>query len=345
MNKVAAVGGSGGAALVVVLLVFGTGTPMEAPTQADKLPRVLGGSIPPTINVTDFNIGNEVPRFMDAGPGVSGQSERTVNPEHSKYDGLLVLDGYEHLHVYKDQRGDKDVMLGKEPVSPPITHWEALYSGQYIWITIVPNEKGYSHTMPLNKGYRWVAINDDIVSAAFKGMDQLVDWDGNDLAVRPSDLWFASDSLSYTIRGHISLEESLRLAHVLLSVEDYEPISSPKNGYLVGAILTDMTLSLSSGDILSVEVDEGIPAIVISVELDEDGRLVIENPMENLRKAFPNSCFDEYIILVDGEEVVIDEISMNIVALSVKEDSQRIEIFPFIYLSSPVQSNCPELAT
>ncbi len=48
-----------------------------------------------------------------------------------------------------------------------------------------------------------------------------------------------------------------------------------------------MALSLSSGGILSVKVDEKIPAIVINVELDEDGRLVIDNPLKNLRKTFP----------------------------------------------------------
>ena len=29
---------------------------------------------------------------------------------------MLVLDGYEHLHAYKDQRGHKDVILGKVAV-------------------------------------------------------------------------------------------------------------------------------------------------------------------------------------------------------------------------------------
>ena len=113
----------------------------------------------------------------------------------------------------------------------------------------------------------------------------------------------------------------------------YEPTTSPKNRYHVDASLTDMTLSLSSGDIFGVRVSEEIPAIVISIGLDECGRLIIDNPVQNLRKAFPDSYFEEYVILVDGEEVAIDEISMNIVAISVKENSQRIEIVPITWLS------------
>ena len=224
-KRAAAIGGSGGAALVAVLLVFGTGTLMEAPTQADELPRVLGGGFPPDSKLTEGDIGSEVPRFIDAGPGASGQSEKIVNPEHSKYDGLLVLDGYEHLHVYEDQRGHKDVILGKIPVSPQLTGGGVLYSGQYIWITINPyrisNITGdYYAGLPLNKGYKLVDINDNVGNAPFKGMDQLVDWDGNDIAIRPSDLWFVTEDLSYTIRGHISLAESLRLANIVLSVEE-----------------------------------------------------------------------------------------------------------------------------
>ena len=217
-KRAAAIGGSGGAALVAVLLVFGTDTMTEAPAQTDELPLVVGSPAPPS-NLTMF-VGQEIPRFMDAGPGASGQSERALNPEHSKYDVLLVLDGYEHLHVYKDQRGAKDVILGKEPVSPHLIDWDVRYSGQYIWILIIPNEAGHSYTLLPNKGYKWVAINDDIVSAPFKGMDQLVDWDGDYVAVRPSHLEFVTEDLYYSIRGHISLEESLRLAHILLSVEE-----------------------------------------------------------------------------------------------------------------------------
>lgn len=218
-KKTVVAGGSGGAALVAMLLVFGADVPMEAPTPADELPRVVGFGFAPPSNLTE-SIGKEIPRFVDAEPRASGQSERTANPEHSKYNGLLVLDGYEHLHVYKDQRGHEDVILGKEPVSPQLLGWDVLYTGQYIWITIQPNERGYSYTVPLNEGYRWVAIKDDIVSAAFKGMVQIVDFEGNDVVVHPSDLWFPSENFFYTIRGHISLEESLKLANILLSVEE-----------------------------------------------------------------------------------------------------------------------------
>ena len=225
LNKRAtAIGGSGGATLVAVLLVFSTGTLMEAPTQADELPRVVGGGLPPPDKLTVTDIGSKVQRFMDAEPDASGQSEKVVNPEHSKYDGLLVLDGYEHLHVYEDQRGHKDVILGKIPVSPQLTDADTLYSGQYIWITINPhglaNITSDSYAgLPLNPGYRLVNINDNVGNAPFKGMDQLVDWDGNDVAIRPSDLWFVTEDLSYTIRGHISLAESLRLANIVLSIE------------------------------------------------------------------------------------------------------------------------------
>lgn len=223
-KKAAAIGGISGVALVAVLLVFGAGTLMEAPTQADELPSVVGGGFPPPDKLTLTDIGSEVPRFMDAEPGSPGQSEKTANPEHSKYNGLLILDGYEHLHVYKDQGGDKDVILGKVAVTPQLTDGEVLLSGQYIWITIEPHgianlSSNYYATLPLNEGYRLVDINDNVGNAPFKGMDQLVDFDGNNIAIRPSDLWFVTDDISYTIRGHISLAESVRLANIVLSVE------------------------------------------------------------------------------------------------------------------------------
>ena len=222
--RAVAIGGGGGAALVAVLLVFGIGAPTEAPAQTEELPRVLGFGFPPPDKLTVTDIGSEVPRFVDTGPGVSGQSEMTTNPEHSKYDGLLILDGYEHLHVYKDQRGEKDVILGKIAVTPDLTGADTLYSGQYIWITInpymSPNGTGDYAGLTLNKGYKLVDINDNVRNAPFRGMNQMIDFEGNNVTVRPSDLWFVTEDLSYTIRGHISLAESLRLANIVLSVEE-----------------------------------------------------------------------------------------------------------------------------
>ena len=211
-----------GVVLVALLLVFSK-IQIDSPEQTttDDLPQVLGGGLPPPSNMTDF-IGSEIPRFVDVQSGVSGQS---ANSEHSKYDVLLVLDGYEHLYVYLDQRGDKDVILGKEPVPPDFTDRQALYSGKYIWITINPHDtpnvtSDYYASYNLNKGFRHVSINENIKNTPFKEMDQLVDWDGNDVVVRPSDLWFVTANVSYTIRGHISLEESVRLANIVLSIEE-----------------------------------------------------------------------------------------------------------------------------
>ena len=112
-----------------------------------------------------------------------------------------------------------------------------------------------------------------------------------------------------------------------------ESIPVSKNDYPVDPVLIDMTLSLSSGDILGVKIYEEIPAIVIDMDPDTEGRLVIDDPMSNLKKAFPNSKFTEYVVLVDGEEVAVDEISFNIVAISVKKDSQRVEIIPAAWLT------------
>ena len=220
-RKATAIGGSGGAALVALLLVFGTGTPTEAPAQTEELPRVLGFGFPPPTKLTVTDIGSEIPRFVDSELGASGQGERTTNPEHSKYDGLLVLDGYEHLHIYKDQRGHKDAILGKVAVTPQLTDAETLYSGQYIWITINPHRSSnVTGDLYANKGYRLVDINDDVGNAPFRGMNQMVDFEGNDVTVRPSDLWFVTEDLSYTIRGHITLAESVRLANIILSIEE-----------------------------------------------------------------------------------------------------------------------------
>lgn len=223
-TRTVAVGGGSGAALVAVLLVFGTGAPTETPAQTDELPRVLGLGLPPPSNLTEV-VGSEVPRFMDAEPGASGQ--RMVNPEHSRYDGLLVLDGYEHLHVYKEQVERKDVIkeyknviLGKEPVSPQHTDWGIRYSGQYIWILFYPNERGQSFLMSLDKGDRWVYINDDVRDGRFSEMAQVVDYEGNNLRVDPLDLEVIGNDFVYHIRGHISLEESVRLANILLSIEE-----------------------------------------------------------------------------------------------------------------------------
>ena len=97
-------------------------------------------------------------------------------------------------------------------------------------------------------------------------------------------------------------------------------------------VLADMTLSLSSGNILGVKVVKEIPAIVIDINPDSDGRLVIDNPMDSLKKAFPDLYFEEYTILIDAEEVAIDKIGFDTIAISIREDSQRIEIVPFAYL-------------
>ena len=105
-----------------------------------------------------------------------------------------------------------------------------------------------------------------------------------------------------------------------------------KSSYPVDPLLADMTLSLSSGNILDVKVVKELPAIVININSDSDGRLVIDNPVDSLKKAFPDLYFEEYTILIDAEEVAIDKIGFDIIAISIREDSQRIEIIPFANL-------------
>ena len=255
-KKTAVIAGCSGTIIIIaMLLVFGTDSTTEstapaqkeelprlldegaeetahqkqpAVQQTEELPRLLGGGFPPPSNLTDHDIGSEVPRFINASTesGVSGQSAVMINPEHSKYDDLLVLDGYDHLQVFIDDKDEsKDVILGKIPVTPTTTGWDALFSKQYIWITLdrhlTDNVSNNLYLgMPLNTGYKLIEINDEHINAPFKGMDQIVDWDGNDVVVRPSDLWFVTPDWSYTIRGHILQEESVKLANIILSIEE-----------------------------------------------------------------------------------------------------------------------------
>lgn len=129
---------------------------------------------------------------------------------------------------------------------------------------------------------------------------------------------------------------AIMVSGLVIFTQYYEIISKPtqplKNAYPVNPILADMTISFSNGDILAVEISEKVPAIIIDVVSVRDGRLIIDDPINNLKKAFPDSKFDGYTILVDGNEVAVDEISFNVVAISVKENSQRIEIVPFIWI-------------
>ena len=49
---------------------------------------------------------------------------------------------------------------------------------------------------------------------------QLIDPVGDPSVVTPSDLWFVTENLSYTIRGHITQDESVKLANIILSIEE-----------------------------------------------------------------------------------------------------------------------------
>ena len=103
-----------------------------------------------------------------------------------------------------------------------------------------------------------------------------------------------------------------------------------KSSYPVDPLLADMTLSLSSGEILGVSISED-GTVLVEIDPETDSRLIIDDPWGNLKKAFPNLDLADYLITVDEQEVAIDEIGFDIVAISVKEDSQMVEIYPFTY--------------
>lgn len=115
----------------------------------------------------------------------------------------------------------------------------------------------------------------------------------------------------------------------LETIPGQEPYS--KNGYPVDPALANMTLSLSSGEILGVRISED-RRVFIDIDPDADGRLVIADLWTSLNQAFPDLNLMDYVIQVDDQEVVVDEISLNVVAISVKEDSQRVEIVYFLWI-------------
>ncbi|MCH7560197.1 MAG: hypothetical protein IIC67_02310 [Thaumarchaeota archaeon] len=193
--------------ITALLLVLTIGIPSQHAIETTELPKQLAGGFPPATKLTDNAVGIEI------SPDV-------------KYNHLLSVDGYTKIHVFYDEERDhRDVILGKVPINADMTTNEILYSQNYIWITINPhndpeiNGDVYKN-LPLNKGYKLISINDDVQYAPVKGMTQLVDFADENIAVAPLDLWFATDDLSYTIRGHITEAQSVEIANKILSIEN-----------------------------------------------------------------------------------------------------------------------------
>lgn len=127
----------------------------------------------------------------------------------------------------------------------------------------------------------------------------------------------------------LSVSAAVMIGALMIALQYSETMleSRSKNDYLVEPALANMTLSLSSGEILGVAISEN-RRVFIDIDPDEDGRLVIADLQKGLNDAFPDLNLMHYVILVDDQEVAVDEISINVVAISVKEDSQRVEIIP-----------------
>ena len=102
--------------------------------------------------------------------------------------------------------------------------------------------------------------------------------------------------------------------------------------YTIDPILTDITISMSNGSIHSIEASKELPGIIINISANDKGRLIIDDPMSNLKKVFPDTPFEEFTVIIDGTEVKYDEISFNIIAVSFEENSKRVEIVPFLFL-------------
>lgn len=223
-KKLISIGGAGGVTLTALLLVFTVGITSEMSTETQELPTVMGGTFPPPYKLAGTDIGNEIPKLIKSETKeLDGQSKDIVNPEYAKYQDVQVIDGYDEIHVYQDNKGDKDVILGKIPVSSELTNMAVLYSQNYIWITIEPHDEKVSmdvyRTAPLNRGYELVEINDSVKYAPLKGMTQIVYPDGEYGVIAPLDLWFVTENNSYTIRGHITEEQAVELANNIISIE------------------------------------------------------------------------------------------------------------------------------
>ena len=225
LNKKIISVGSGGVALAALLMVFAIGD-MPTETYVDELPTKLGGGFPPAKKLTDSDVGKEVNEFKQTKIEGNAQSDKVPNTEYTKYKELLVLDDYKKLHVFVDDRDHKDVILGKKPVTPNLTDKDILYSQDYIWITINPHRDGVKVTqdyyldLPLNEDYNLIEINDEVINAPYMQRYQLIDPVGDPSVVTPSDLWFVTENLSYTIRGHITQDESVKLVNIILSIEE-----------------------------------------------------------------------------------------------------------------------------
>ena len=176
-KKLISIGGVSGVALTALLLVFTIGITSEIPTETQELPTAMGGAFPSPNKLTEADLGNEIPKFIKSEiKGLDGQSKDIVNPEHAKYRTAQVIDGYEEIHVYQDDKGDKDVILGKIAVTPELTDVEVVYSQKYIWITIEPHDEPVSMDVykgaPMSRGYELIEINDSIKYAPLRGMTQ-----------------------------------------------------------------------------------------------------------------------------------------------------------------------------
>lgn len=227
-KKVISIGGSAGVALTTIMLVMALGTTTEMTNEisTDGMPKALAGGFPPATSFNE-NAGDKVPEFVQMKvPGTEGLTENRANLEYAKYNSLksTIVD-YKTLEVYTDEStGDQDIILGKKSVKADPTTYDILYSQDYIWITKNPHTEKVStdvyKTIPLNKGYKLIEINDVVKYAPVREMTHLVDFDDKTIGIAPLDIWFVTDEYSYTIRGHISETQAIELANRILSLEE-----------------------------------------------------------------------------------------------------------------------------
>ena len=244
-KKIFSISGAG-VTLTALLLVFTVGMPTdiqkETPITYNKIPSEIlenlseqpndyplmyGGGFPPPMPL-DRSVGNEIAETSASVQGFDSPESKSANPEHVKYKSLKkVVAEYKKLQVYVDEStGEKDIFLSKKRIASDTTDADVLYSQEHIWITINPYEQDpeligdYYTNYPLNDGYELISVNEQVTNSPLRVMTQIVNFDGTYGMVLPLDLWFVTDDLSYTIRGHITQDEAIELANAILTIEE-----------------------------------------------------------------------------------------------------------------------------
>ena len=135
------------------------------------------------------------------------------------------------------------------------------------------------------------------------------------------------------VRNKLYYEINMSMKYIMILSLLFIPIYAYAQDITINDQEFRLSPALTNGVIRSIELNQELTSLMIDVEMDDEGMLEITIPRDMLdsKKRLGTSDEDaEFIVLIDGDIAIFDEISTNdearILSINVPDKAEMIEI-------------------